>query len=278
VTEQATLYAGLAVPLFEARPDWLTAFGRRSSKMDDVLDYGMAMVQQEERFGGKRERWGLKGFTGFRAGAFAFGLGKYGAVVVASGPETEVAMQTLSRKADHWSRVDYCVTAYDQSLTLNPPIDYWHLAADLPKFAQGDLILDRVQRFKRGSTITIGSRTSARFGRCYDKYHESPDCYVKGCWRWELELKREAAEAEQEKWRVKLRDGAYAHNIVSTFFTRLGLPVPWTDFAVIERNPPIKRERDIDRTMRWFEQQVKPSVEWAAMIVGKERVLRTLGL
>jgi hypothetical protein len=184
----------------------------------------------------------------------------------------------LAKLADHWSRVDYCVTVFDIYDRLAPDEEYWEDWYRLYPEGLGPVVMLRHQGFRRGCTITLGSRTSAIHLRVYDKYQESKGAYAQGCWRWELELKREQSEQAQTAWRLSLLPDTYVAAVVADFPTRYGLTVPWNASGVVDRPGLIHRQRDADRLLKWFEGQVAPSVQWVAQARGRDAVRKALNI
>lgn len=211
-------------------------------------------------------------------GRWRWGFGKLGTIAVVSGEQAQIAAGTLADIAEHWSRVDYCVTVLDCEGVLRPDEHYWEAwpPKDLPEIHWPKL--RRWQEWHGGSTMQIGSRASARYMRIYDKHAESPREYPKGAWRWEIEMKREASEQQQ---RINLhlsQPGWHALNTITTEIHRLGLSVPWKPGAAVERSRQIKYIADADRTLGWLAQQVAPSAQFAAQARGRDAVLAALNI
>jgi hypothetical protein len=271
-------YANIDLRLIDAGVDWITCTAPRDDGALDLASYAEAIVQQQSRDGDKLESWGVHGYRGFQAGGVRWGWGVLGTMAVFSGELAHMAAPTLATLARHWSRVDYQATVLDDDLEIDPPSDYWHEADQALLDAKTSVPLDRHQSKTGGDSCTIGSRASAKYARCYDKYSESKGDYPLGSWRWELELKREVSEAQHLRWRQSTVPLAEQLGYIESFFAGYSLTVPFRTDADVEWPPRFHRPRDADRLLKWFEVQVAPSVRWVAQARGRDAVRKALNI
>jgi len=122
-----------------------------------------------------------------------------------------------------------------------------------------------------GGTLYVGSRSSERFGRLYDKgaqlkYLQRTDQGIPDrlYWRYEVEYKRSCAMAAVHALATTDREGKLKTILgnVYEFFVKAGVPIPSMD---IDRAgyPLVKYaaiERSTDRTLQWLETQVSPAL------------------
>jgi hypothetical protein len=271
-------YATLNLPVLEARTDWITCTARRGPMADELLAFAEAELLDQRDAGDKLSAWAFQSYKGFQAGDIRWGWGEHGGLVVASQALSNDIAPELARLANHWSRVDYCVTVLDTAGAIHPDDDYWADWLRLYRYADAPVHLRRTQSFQRGATLALGSRQSPTYLRCYDKHAESHGDYPKGAWRWELELKQGQSEAAQSRWRESPVGSAYIAGMVAYWPTTHGLEVPWRADPVIEPPGRIAHTRDADRLLKWFRTQVAPSVQWVAQARGKEEVRRALNI
>lgn len=271
-------YAGLALPLVEARVDWITCTAKRGQRANDIVDIAERELLSQENYGDRFDEWHFQGYRGFQCGDARWGWGKHGAIVVMSKQSAHNNAPDLARRADHWSRIDYCVTAFDVSQTINPPEDWWEAYSRRYHHTDPPVRLQRLQEFHRGATVTLGARTSATYLRCYDKHFESRGDYAKGCWRWEIELKREQAEAQQKRWLETVVFPSYISGLVKGWPETHHCLCPFEATGVLEPCHQLRHSRDADRTLRWLSEQVQPSVEWVAQARGEAAVKEVLRL
>src|ERR1051325_2372516 len=102
--------------------------------------------------------------------------------------------------ADHWSRIDYCVTVQDDQAVIRPDEDYWEQYQAPNNWRGAVADLGRRQSKAGAPTVELGSRSSPRYVRVYNKTAESRGEYPPNCWRWEIELKQAESEHEHALW------------------------------------------------------------------------------
>lgn len=271
-------YSTLVLPVIEARIDWLTCTAPNGQRAHDLAAYADEHCAMEAAKGDKLESWGFQSYRGWQCGDWRYGWGRHGACVVVSHQPSWDFAPDLAALANHWSRIDYCVTVLAGDVPIAPDEDYWEAWPwrDNPMRQLAEL--RRNQGMLGGNSLTIGSRASAEYFRCYDKFQESRGAYPRGAWRWELELKREMSESHQASWRQSPKTSRYVLDLISTEMARYKLAVPWRADSEVDRTKRIGRERDADRIIRWLSTQVAPAVQFAVEARGAEPVLEALNL
>lgn len=271
-------YDNLNLPILEAGVDWITATTPRDDGALDFASYAEALCEQQQRDGDKMEAWAFQGYRGWQCGPVRWGWGDHGALAAFSGPLANAAAATAATLARHWSRVDYQVTVEDKRADIDPSTDYWDRAAAIHTLGQHYIPLTRLQNRESGNSITLGSRTSGKYLRCYDKTKESRGQYPEGCWRFELELKRENSEAEHRRWIQSHVPVSDQLALIKDVLGAYGLGVPFATTGIVEWPERFNRVRDADRILHWFEVQVAPSVQWVAQARGRDAVRKALNI
>ena len=270
--------ASRSTTIIEQRLDWLTCTARAGVRAEELVAFGLVALEADSGHGDKVEPFAFQGYQGQGHQHLSVGERSDGAIIVCRGAEADTLAPYLANLADHWSRVDVCVTAIADDPSYNPAQEYWELAqADDPT----DPTLPKVSQARTrwgGTTTYVGSRASAVFARTYDKTQESRGRYPAASWRWELELKQFASETEQTRWQLDPGRSAMSRPLVAEQFRKWGLPVPFdsSDRCELWRSP--KRERTVDSKERWLREQVRGSAQLVAKIYGRERVMSALGL
>src|ERR1700693_4120985 len=113
-------YLNLKLPIVEARIDWITATARRGDRANALINFAERQMLGEEGYGDKFEEWRFQGYRGFSCGNVRWGWGKEGACTVWTKDLADLVAASLAQLSDHWSRVDYCVTVFDESGEVNP--------------------------------------------------------------------------------------------------------------------------------------------------------------
>ena len=269
-------YSTLVLPVLEARTDWITATAPSGQRAHALAEFADSMVALEAAKGDKLESWGFQSYRGWQAGDWRYGWGRHGSCVVVSHESSWLNATNLAELADHWSRIDYCVTVLDNNRTIAPDNDYWEAWPWKERPLRQLAEIRRNQGMNGGNSVTIGSRASAYYFRCYDKFSESRGAYPQGAWRWELELKREASENHHSSWRNGAKTSRYVMDLISSDLARYKLAVPWQANSEVEREPRVHRERDADRILKWLTLQVAPAVHFAIEARGVDAVLDSL--
>lgn len=272
------MYDKVDLPIVEARLDWITATAHLDYHPDVLRHHGELRVGDYERQGYDVKPWRFQGYYGIQCGPWRVGYGKNGTIAVVSGQEAEDEALVLARYSSHWSRVDYCTTVWDPTLRVNPALDYWQAwpPVDLPP--NRHKALTRIQSYLGGQSISLGSRASAHFLRVYDKTAESKEAYPQRCWRFEIEMKRHASEGEHLRWRAGWPPLNHSANLIAQHMSKYRLNVPWNEKQPVRQAVEIKKVPDLERTLEWLRNQVRPSVQWAAQLLGENPVLEALGL
>lgn len=115
-------------------------------------------------------------------------------------------------------------------------------------------------------------------GRIYDKFLESSGTYPPGSWRWEIEFKREEAEAWHRRILEKHFGPADVAATVAARFARFGV-TPNFRSPTTAQLPTIPRaETDAERKLAWLKQQVRPTIRFLSQHYTRDELLIALGL
>lgn len=135
-----------------------------------------------------------------------------------------------------------------------------------------------IRGFGAGDTLTVGSRSSQRYGRLYDKHRESKGEYPEGAWRWELETKEEAAEEVNKMLRTADDETPLIAGLIIEYYTARGVQVPIN----VASSPAIlhlgRNTADDERSLRWLSHYVRPTVDRLKRKGHEARVREALGL
>jgi hypothetical protein len=225
-----------------------------------LLNLAQSVAREEwERHGEERE-FSWQGYAMKRVGAISYGERESDCIVRLSGPLAHVHGLEMVKRSTNVSRLDLQVTC-----KFDPPL-----------VALGRVAFDAALRhFRRNSraprpachatpqgveTVTLGSRSSAYFGRIYDKYAESGDDQYRGAWRFELEIKGKTASLVGRTVAYHVSPQRAAVSLVRDNLARAGLrPAPFgTDAGV--RRPVESRQTTDDRRISWLAEQCRPAV------------------
>lgn len=129
---------------------------------------------------------------------------------------------------------------------------------------------------ERGCTLYLGSRTSRRFFRLYDKWKQSRDEGYKNAWRFEIELKGDLA---QIIWQDICNGGDIREITLHELFgtsERFGVRASGFDeYGKLRKVPRHGAPKDIISKLEWLQKQVKPAVD-NLKARGYEEVVRSI--
>lgn len=235
---------------------------------------------QLERLGDTTKKGGIQGFTGERCGPLFYGRKEGIFMLQASGGLADELFPALPWDELHTTRLDVQVTLqYDE--------DESDLAARLGRqraepFLKQNKLPDPVQDLHigwgRGDTLSLGSRSSPRFGRIYDKGRESKDERYTRCWRFEIEYKDPVADNVVAFLRsAESLDHAVAGSVAGQL-AAWGLSLTTPARPVLVAGSIGRREFDSERSLKWLATQVRPSIEKLLATVDEETICEALGL
>lgn len=263
---------------------WGVDYLRVTSKTDEgkkaiLMTWAKARAQQE-RLGDVLKNGGMQGFKGHSAGPVFYGRKEDVFMLQVSGSKADELFPGLA-----WEHLN--CTRIDLQVTIQLPEDEPLLAARIGEArarAHGypDRLPDPVQDLKhsygRGDTLAIGSRSSPRYGRIYNKALESGDERYVRCWRYECEFKDMMARNIVADLRQQESLDRGVAGLLRGQFADWGIDI---DLPVAGRRLAGsigRREFDSERALKWLSSQVAPSVEKLLATVDRETVLEALGL
>jgi len=271
--------------LREAQPDWLTVGSHRRTSVETMRDLAKGLATAEENDGNHMRPWRLLGYEGYRCGRVRWGEARGWGLMQLSGDSANTYLAAALDCADSVSRLDLAVTVQtdsprpDLGRELYEQARAWrdtHPKAARPWFIGGD---------GNGWTTYIGQRQSDAYFRCYDKAAETRDAgdestirqYV-NAWRYELELKGEAAESTARRL-VSANDIHQSTSaLVHGWLSARGVIPPFDCEQPIRPIGTLRRRSDRDRKLDWLLSQVRPTVQWLVENGDIAKVYQNLGL
>lgn len=266
------------LPILESRIDWITATAPHDESGTVLLTLAEVFVESEQEAGNKLSPWRFQGYDGFQCGHWRYGWGRQGAIVVASGEQAHKTAPILAHRAKHWSRLDYAVTVHDPAQTFDAVEAGCQQWKWRDKPIRGTASLTSIRELGGGASLIIGQRASEKYTRIYDKFHESRGDYPKGTWRYEIEYKRAASEAEQRTWRDGGLDAAAIASRLNGELIRYGIEVPWRSGQERLILTGHRTPSDASLKAEWLKRCIRPTVQFVAEALGRDAVVEALGL
>lgn len=256
--------------------DYITATANLSSQIDAFDIIASSEFATAAQYGYKAEAWRFFGYEGFRMGDLAYGERHDGSIIRAWGETADDYWREVALVAGNVTRLDICVDCYyDEAVAEVASLAYGRL-----QHLDGQRHRSYIENSDGGQTCYIGSRSSDRFARIYDKGVQSGIAKKGLVWRYELELKGAMAYIVAKRilehdYLDQINHLAYQ---VSEFVVQAGLvpPFPTSETEYITR--PRKRKLAGDEKLQWLRQQVRPSVLGLISIGRGQEVLDALGL
>lgn len=264
--------------ILEKRVDWVSCSAKSEPKATALKLVATARLAQEWEAGDRSSYFGRNGYTGSQCGHWKYADGPEGSIVQVGGSEAHQWCRTLASYAEHFSRVDYCVTVQYEDPTYRPDYAIYEYFEERQKAGDPVVNVKNIRETRGGAGVQIGQRTSAYTLRVYNKHAESDGLYPEGSWRYEVEMKRHASEMEQEFLLSDQRRPDAALEVVSAILERWTIDQPWNHTTPVDLAKAPKRARDVEKALQWLRTQVAPSVEWLVSNGREEAVLEALNL
>jgi len=262
----------------EAGVDWLTARERRPVEARALIETGKALAHEQLAEGYPSKDWGWYGFQGKATGAVRWGTGDRGAVLIVSGPAAHKHLRGLRHQAQTITRIDLCAT-----VRINPPsrgvsTEHYTTAVGLYQQRDGYPKPSMWVGSDGGITFYLGDRSSAYFGRVYDKAMESKSPAYEACWRYEVECKAAVADCVASLAAKAPDLVSHCAGYVWGWFHSRGITPRYTyPDAYHHAASPLKEQTDAN-TLGWLTRAVAPSVKSLLTRGLAQEVYEALGL
>lgn len=264
--------------VLECNVDWMTATVRHGTEQRALARLAEDWLLDRSCEGYRVQGWKWNNYSGSQTDGISFGSRDDGWIIRLSGP-----MATR-----HWCTVAtwaHNVTRFDLQTTLLSPIGTdEHAAAGFsklsldPRVNAGIVTTKYIESTPDGSTLYVGSRTSDRFFRVYDKTAESDGDYPNRSWRYEIEYKGDRAKKVADGVRADRHPTQAIWDCLQTAFTSYGLGIPgdrpgwsWRDAAIAHTSDDIRR-------LAWLRRCIRPCVSKLTEAFGVDVVLQSLGV
>lgn len=265
--------------------DWFTGTipsgGNASPKTATYLTaqcWAMGVLARERSKGNICSDTSLHGYRGWVSGQIQVGERHDGLYFRASGEAAEHVWKEAVDLGYRASRIDLAATVwYDRA---RPEIAREAYAATTSvvhragRPPSGGLYLNA----SGGSTCYVGSRSSEKYGRIYDKAAESGSVDYRNAWRYEMELKGETAAGTAVELAKHSDHRRIIGEYVAGFFAPRGVCIDWRGVKPSHLPDPTRRLSDDDSRLEWLASSVAPAVRQLSARIGLSELLGALGL
>jgi hypothetical protein len=271
--------------ILESQIDWLTCATHTARTTRKWARWAHRQAQTEETPTERVTPFRIGGYEGWHCGRLSFGTREAAGLIQCSGDLARQAFDVLMPDANTVTRIDIAVTVRLSPSQRKPGTRHYNEASDWyrahPRAARPSYHGDA----DGGYTLYLGSRTSDRYLRVYDKGAESAADPValghyRDCWRYELESKGAAAyPLAQHLFNLSPEvRSAYIADALYSYCYKHGLRPAYLPGENVALVPGFRRRSDRDSRLGWLDRTVKPVVQWLIDTGNEVEVLAALGL
>jgi DNA relaxase NicK len=263
--------------------DWLTVTAKPQTEADWQLQAVYDGLGRELLALGEEEKaMRAMGYTGSRIGSAFIGNRPDSRIVRVSGPYAHKLLEQLI-----WLKFEGNITRIDLQATWEFDTDRATHARDQAtqvEFYQAANKLSNppritlIQGFGNGDTLMVGSRSSEKYVRVYDKTREQARSGPPWLWRYEVELKGSMARAVFEYLKQTTDLARSVLWVVSTYCDNSGIIRPWTDESSYELPITGRPTTSDEKSLNWLRESVRATVRRLVQHGLAEEVYESLGL
>lgn len=264
--------------LISSACDYLTCTVGNGTNSITLRSRAAAWLQSRVSDGYTQKPWAWQGYRGSVTDGISWGQRDTDTIVRLSGSLAARHANTAQTWADNVSRIDVQMTIQDANLRRNwPELCYESAQADA-RVQSGMTRTSIIKTTPRGGTCYIGSRSSDRMLRCYDKTAESDGLYPPGTWRFEIEYKRGRALNVARALGCSRFQPWLVAEVVQTAFRdyKISIPVPRVPSGWRDTSP--REETDDQKRLAWLRRSIKPMVRSMAERYDWMTLMEAVGL
>lgn len=274
----------LSIPdVHDAGLDWLTMTWKIGEENYEVAKENLENFGQSLNSAGCDTKFtGWQGYTGWQFGKIFLGQRPDGIIIRATGDHAKIAEAYIKEKncAGKCTRCDLQITAKDRA--AEP--DYGsRVRKEIESFAASDQRAARrsfacYKSLGRDSGCVVGSRSSSRYFRFYNKTLEQRNRIEAGLWRYEVEFKGDQARYLWKMTQRSSRSYWLAQSVVKSEFEALGADMSFVTQGEKYERQSTYHQTNEERQLRWLATDVRGVVIKLLEAGKRAEVLEALGL
>jgi hypothetical protein len=271
--------------VLESAIDWLTVSAHTPRLADRWRRHCLNLQMIEAHEGAKLRPFHLNQYVGQACGRVRFGMTHDACIVQLSGETAADEFNFFWPDHDTITRLDVAVTY--RTPTDDPGVAAWaYDCAQVhrvyhPRAARPTLITNG----DGGATLYLGSRTSSRFARLYNKHAESLEANDRAsaerydrAWRIEIELHDVDAQAVGMMLAEHGAPGPKIRYYIGHYLGQHGITCPY-DMSMRETLPRgFRRRSDRETRLDWLGRTVRPTIDWLRSSCTVDELRDILGL
>lgn len=246
--------------LVEVGVDWLTAtftHGRPSAAIATLAD----RWQRDRSLDGfDLKPWAWNGYRGSVVDGITWGTRDDGSIIRLSGKFARQHYLAATSFATNISRIDVQLTAYNPVWPSGLATSINQGVAGHPMVLSGQTQTTLTRHTPAGETLNIGSRSSNRYYRIYDKAAESKGEYEQGTWRYEIEYKADRAYRLAKRLERGLTNDNQILELLSQAFAEYNVITPIVSKPIGWKERDVVRTTDDQRRLEWLRSCIRPCV------------------
>jgi DNA relaxase NicK len=269
---------GIRFLLMECGVDWMTATAGSGARANTLAGRGRAYVEERGTEGYQIKPWFWNGYRGEVVDGCSWGKRDDGVIIRVSASMARRHWKSILVFADNVSRFDIQTTVLDRESKEDLARTAFARAQENSQILNGTVKTAYTVNTPEGSTLTLGSRSSDRFLRLYNKTAETDHEYPNTCWRWEVEYKGRRAYKVANDVNVSKSEAAACHNRVRTCFGSYGVRCAGEEPTFGWRDAGIVRSTDDQRRLEWVKRCIRPTIGRLVEAYDSETIAKALGL
>lgn len=258
--------------------DWLTVTGARSKAWERVQDYCLSFHQDLIAAGERSRQVNAHGYKMTAIGGLSYGEGNQGWMVRVHGELARKYWAVLALYGTNYSRVDLMMTVFYETDQADTAEVMYHEACRVGgPVAEKRLLL--LLNPTRGSSLYYGSRSSAQYGRFYDKYRQQKKAVEwKNALRWEVEFKKPLSQKVVEQLLAEHPTDAEIATMVGNWFQARAIPVPKICTNGDNEIQLPSNRTTVERRLDWLKKSVRPAFQQLVLSGWGSEAEEALGL
>ena len=262
--------------LLDASIDWFTVTVTDGLRLRFCEAKAERAMKELEATGSPRTFTNRLGFVGDRVDGLFYGRRGDTLMVIGSGTVAASQAAFFLGLATTVTRLDLAVTLQDLDIDRDWTAVALRQASFDGRVDSGLLKTHRIEGTPDGRTLYVGSRSSDRYIRIYDKSAESKGEWPPRSWRWEIEYKRPRAGIVAARLLTAGATPSSVLDVVASALQDVRIILPYGDppSGWTSKRPPTLTT---DETrLRYTSRVVAPFISNLVTAVGEERVVKAL--
>jgi hypothetical protein len=264
--------------VLESRIDWITATAQPGYKQAILRSQAERWQTARESEGYRKNDFRWSGYLGTAVDGITWGSREDGDILRLSGECAHQHGLPALTFVSNVSRIDVQVTVQSSVNSLNFAEQALNAAHSDNRVISGMTRTSIIRSTPSGTTTYIGSRSSDRYFRVYDKTAETDGMYPQRSWRYEVEYKQDRAWKVAQHIRASGGSPEAIRQIVEQAFDDYGISLPCLALPPGWRDKMIRQETNDERRLAWLSRCIRPTIAKLAEGIPMEVLLNALGL